>query len=161
MNLTNAQPTVAHATFSFEKIYNFPPARVFSAFSDSTKKRRWYAEGRSVQTEEFTMDFRPGGRDRALYRFGAESPFPGAPLLYETTYQDIVADSRIVFSYSMSIGARCVSASLVTCELLASETGTTLLFTEQGAYFEGSGGPEMREEGWRKLLDRLAESLAH
>ena len=49
--------------------------------------------------------------------------------------------------------------SLVTVELLASEAGTDVILTHQGAFFEGADGPEMREEGWRKLLDRLTEDL--
>ena len=154
------EPTVTHSTFVIEKTFPFSPEHVFSAFSDSTKKRRWYAAGRSVELEQFEMDFRPGGHDRALYRFGPASPFPGAPLLYETTYQDIVPDRRIIISYSMSIGGRCVSASLTTFEFLPSAEGTDLVFTEQGAFFEGSDGPQMREQGWRKLLDQLGEYLA-
>jgi uncharacterized protein YndB with AHSA1/START domain len=153
-------PTVTHSTFTVERTYNFSPANVFSAFSNTTKKQRWYAAGRSVQLEEFEMDFRPGGHDRALYRFPEGSMFPGAPLLYETTYLDIVPDRRIVFAYAMSLGGRCVSGSLVTVEFQPSGIGTALLFTEQGAYFENSDGPRMRQDGWRKLLDGLADYLA-
>lgn len=127
---------MAHSTFTLERNYDFPPPHVFSAFSDSTKKQRWYAGGRSVQLEQ------------------------GAPLLYETTYLDIVPDRRIVFAYAMSVGGCCVSGSLVTLEFLPAPAGTDLVFTEQGAYFGNSGGPKMREDGWRKLLERLAEHVA-
>jgi uncharacterized protein YndB with AHSA1/START domain len=114
-----------------------------------------------METLEFEMDFRPGGRDRALYRFGPESPFPGMPVLNETVYQDIVPDRRIVLAYSMTLGDRRISASLATFELApAADGGTDLVFTEQGAFFEGADGPTMREDGWRKLLDRLAAELA-
>jgi uncharacterized protein YndB with AHSA1/START domain len=60
----------------------------------------------------------------------------------------------------MAIEEKCVSVSLVTIELLPSDGGTDLICTHQGAFFEGSGGPAMREEGWRKLLDRLTEEFA-
>jgi len=43
---------------------------------------------------------------------------------------------------------------------LPTERGTDLIFTDQGAYFEGADGPKMREEGWSKLLDGLAKELA-
>jgi uncharacterized protein YndB with AHSA1/START domain len=43
---------------------------------------------------------------------------------------------------------------------LPTETGTDLICTHQGAFFEGSGGPAMREEGWRSLLDALEAELA-
>jgi len=71
---------------------------------------------------------------------------------------DIVPNRRIVTASTMAVGEKCISASLVTFELLASETGTELIFTHQGAFFEGSDGPEMREAGWRKLLDRLTHA---
>jgi uncharacterized protein YndB with AHSA1/START domain len=49
---------------------------------------------------------------------------------------------------------------LVTFELAPSEAGTDLLFTHQGAFFEGADGPKMREEGWREILDQLAKEFA-
>jgi uncharacterized protein YndB with AHSA1/START domain len=50
--------------------------------------------------------------------------------------------------------------TLATVELLPTDAGTDLIFTHQGAFFEGSGGPAMREEGWRKLLDNLSAELS-
>jgi hypothetical protein len=59
----------------------------------------------------------------------------------------------------MAIGEKRISASLTTFEFLPSKTGTDLIFTHQGAFFEGADGPEMREEGWRKLLEQLTEEF--
>jgi len=58
------------------------------------------------------------------------------------------------------LGDKIFSASLVTFEFLPSETGTDLIVTHQGAFFEGADGPEMREAGWRKLLDRLTHEFS-
>ena len=77
-----------------------------------------------------------------------------------TTYQDIVPNRRIVFAYTMTIGDRRMSASLATFEFVPADQGTDLIFTQQGAFFEGADGPQMREEGWRKLLEKLAAELA-
>jgi uncharacterized protein YndB with AHSA1/START domain len=60
----------------------------------------------------------------------------------------------------MSIAEKCISASLATFEFLPTGTGTDLIFTHQGAFFEGADGPEMREEGWRGLLNKLTEEFA-
>jgi uncharacterized protein YndB with AHSA1/START domain len=60
----------------------------------------------------------------------------------------------------MSVGVKRISASQATFELQAAGSGTNLIFTEQAAFFEGGDGPQMREAGWRQLLDRLAQELA-
>lgn len=154
------EPNVLHNTFVIERAYSHPPARVFAAFADPAKKRRWYAESPNHDIEEFTMDFRVGGPERHAYRFKATAPFPGVMLESEGVFQDIVPDQRIVTTSTMTLGGKRISSSLVTIELIPSENGTTLICTHQGAFFEGSGGPAMREHGWQTLFDRLATELA-
>jgi uncharacterized protein YndB with AHSA1/START domain len=153
------KPTVTHGTFVVERTYSATPERVFAAFSDPAKKRRWYIEGRNNEAETFEMDFRVGGTERSSYRMGENSPFPGTVISNETKYMDIVPNRRIVIAYTMSMGERRFSSSQATFELVASEKGTDLVFTEQGAYFEGSDGVERREQGWRQLLERLANGI--
>jgi len=154
------EPNVIHNTFVIERAYPKPPARVFAAFADPAKKRRWYAESPNHDIEEFAMDFRVGGTERYAYRFNATAPFPGVVLENEGAYQDIVPDQRIVTTSTMSLGGKRISSSLVTIELVPFESGTTLICTHQGVFFEGSGGPAMRERGWQVLFDHLATELA-
>lgn len=152
--------SVTHSTFVIERRLAAAPERVFAAFANQDQKRRWYAAERNMSLEKFEMDFRAGGRDQACFRFQEGSPFPGIPLLYDTTYQDIIPNRRIVIAYAVTLGERRISASLATFELLPSDGGTELVFTEQGAFFEGSDGAQMREQGWRKLLENLDAFLA-
>jgi uncharacterized protein YndB with AHSA1/START domain len=154
------EPSVIHSTFVIERAYPAPPARVFQALADPARKRRWYAEGGSHEIEAFEMDFRVGGTEHARYRFKPGSPFPGAVLANEGLHLEIKPDERVVIASTMAIDGRIFSASLVTFELLATAGGTALVLTHQGAFFEGADGPAMREDGWRKQLDKLGESLA-
>jgi uncharacterized protein YndB with AHSA1/START domain len=154
-----ADPEVVHSTFVVERSYPVAREKVFAAFADPAKKRRWFGDGPNHSVEEFTQDFRDGGRELARYRFGEGSPFPGVELVNEGWYQDIVPNERIISASAMTIGGKRVSAALVTIELLATATGTDLVCTYQGAFLEGSGGPEMREAGWKTLFDRLAKEL--
>jgi uncharacterized protein YndB with AHSA1/START domain len=151
-----AERSVTHDTFVIERKYPAGVERVFAAFSDPARKRRWFApDSEHQEVESFEMDFRVGGSERAGYRFKANSPFPGAELTHEGCYQDIVADRRIVIASTMALSGRRFSATQVTFEFLPCESGTTLILTHQAAFFEGADGPERRAAGWRQLLDHL------
>jgi uncharacterized protein YndB with AHSA1/START domain len=152
--------TVVHDTFVIERTYPAPAERVFAALSDPAKKRRWYAASESHDVDSFEMDFREGGVERNRYRMNEQTPFPGAILANEGTYQDIVPGRRVVLATSMSLGERRISSSLITFELIAADGPTTLILTHQAAFFEGADGPERRKGGWEVLLDRLGQSLA-
>ncbi len=154
------EPSVVHNTFVIERNYPKSPAEVFAAFADAAKKQRWYADRDSNTVEEYSLDFREGGQERLRYRLGESTPLPGMELTNIGEFEDIVPDERIVESMTMLLGENRISASLVTIEFLATETGTDMVFTHQGAFFEGSGGPQMREAGWQRLLDRLDKELA-
>lgn len=159
MSLTIKQEqTVIHSTFVIERSYPATPERVFDALSDPARKLRWFVDGGGNKVEQFEMDFREGGKERA--RFSHAVPMTGVTFTNEGSYLDIVPDRRVVMASTMSMGDRRISASLVTMELLASEVGTDFILTHQGAFFEGSDGPEIREAGWRGLLERLMEELA-
>jgi uncharacterized protein YndB with AHSA1/START domain len=152
--------TAVHNTFVLERSYPKPPEDVFAAFADPDKKRRWYAESRGLEVVAFDQDFRVGGVERLQYRFNQGSPFPGAALVNEGRYQDIVPNRRIVTASTMDLADRRISATLVTFEFLPTDKGTDLICTHQGTFFEGSDGPEMRQQGWQTLFDRLEKALS-
>jgi uncharacterized protein YndB with AHSA1/START domain len=152
------ESAVVHSTFAVERTYDAPAARVFAAFAHEATKRRWFAEEIGSKVDEFSLDFRVGGREKSRFRFTGS--VPGAPpagtqMGNDTTYLDIVPDQRIVFAYTMTVAERRMSASLATVELFPAGGGTRLTFTEQAAFFEPSDGVQLRQEGWRTLLQRL------
>jgi uncharacterized protein YndB with AHSA1/START domain len=151
--------STAHSTFVIEQTYSYPPEKLFATFSDPEKKRRWYGDRDSPSNSVFEMDFRVGGHERTVYHLGPNTPFPGIPLTNHTTFEDIVPNQRIVMSSTMIIGDHRMSSSLVTFEFLPVNGGAELRCTHQGAFYEGSDGPQMREAGWRTLLDRFAREL--
>ncbi|MDP1631790.1 MAG: SRPBCC family protein [Caulobacter sp.] len=148
---------VTHATFCLERVYDAPPARVFHAFTDPQARRRWF-----FKTDSWTLHAHSGG-DLAVGAVESSrfSP-PGASVLItnDSTYLDIVADARLVFAYAMTLAGAPLSASLATVEIRPEGGGARLIFTEQGAYFDGPDSVAGREEGTRQMLETLANEIA-
>ncbi len=147
--------SVTHSSFVIERSFPKAPERVFAAFADPAKKRRWFAESDGFAVREFEMDFRVGGIEQSRFKMP-----DGTPLANDTSYHDIVPNQRIVFAYTMSVAGRRISTSLVTIELLPTGRGTDFIYTEQAAFFEGSDGAEIRKAGWSTIFERLERELA-
>ncbi|WP_024801862.1 SRPBCC domain-containing protein [Nocardia sp. BMG51109] len=123
------EQSVTHATFTIERDYPAAPDRVFAAWPDPATKARWFAGG--------THD--------------------GHELGFETTYQEIVPDERIVYTSAPSTGGTVATVSLTTVEFVAAEDGTRLVLT---AYLDGHEQPARREQGTGDQLDALGKELA-
>lgn len=155
-----AEPAVIHSTFVIERSYPAAPERVFDAFADPAKKRQWFFESDHHDFRSYASEFRVGGAESARFLFKEGSPIAGMTCAVDTQFQEIVPNRRIVLSSRMALNGHCISAALVTVELLPTESGTDLICTHQGAFFEGADGPAMREAGWKSLFDKLAAELA-
>ena len=142
------------ATFTVERDIAFPPAAVFRAFADIDAKRRWFGDPDGTDTEH-VLDFRVGGLEHS----SGGSPEAGGWYAYDATYQDIVPDQRIVYTYAMTIDGNRISASVATIELAPHEAGTHLRLTEQGVFLDGLDTNAAREHGTNELIDALAASL--
>ncbi|MGH9520800.1 MAG: SRPBCC domain-containing protein [Terriglobales bacterium] len=154
-----AEPTIVHNTFVVERSYPQPPDRVFAAFAQPGRKRRWYAEG-DHEIQEFEMEFRVGGAERYRYSFKPGHPIAGSEISNESIYQDIAPEKRIVMTTRMSLNGKPIAVMLATFEFVAVGSGTALILTHQGTFIEWPGGAPMVESGWKSLLVRLATDLA-
>lgn len=138
---------VKHATFVVERTYAASRARVYQAWADSEAKSKWFSKPE-------IFDFRVGGRE-----YSRGGPPEGPVFTFDACYQEIVPEHRIVYSYSLDSDDIRISVSITTIELIPTVDGTKLVFTEQGAFFDGYDKPEVREQGTREMLDALGKTL--
>jgi uncharacterized protein YndB with AHSA1/START domain len=153
--------SVIHDTFTIERSYPAAPSRVFAAFASAEAKSTWGdtgdlepADGQAGVAE---FDFRVGGRERFGFKM------QGTTYRYDARYYDIVPDQRIIYAYEMYAGDARISVSVATIEFTKDADGTALTWTEQGAYLDGTDGPQapsLRKEGTTEMLDGLTRYLA-
>lgn len=153
--------SVIHDTFVIERTYPASPSRVFAAFASKEAKDVWGDTGDIAGTEPpagpAEFDFRVGGHER----FGFA--YQGVSYGYDALYYDIEADQRLVYSYEMYADGVRISVSVATIQFAQAGDGTTLTWTEQGAYldgFDGQEAPRLRQGGVSEMLDGLAKYLA-
>ncbi|MBD2870372.1 SRPBCC family protein [Paenibacillus arenilitoris] len=138
---------VKHATFVVERTYAATPAKVYQAWADQAAKEKWFSKPE-------IFEFRVGGRE-----YSRGGPPEGPVFTFDVCYQEIVPEQRIVYSYTLDSGDTRMSVSITTVELIKVDGGTKLVFTEQGAFFDGLDTPEIREHGTNAMLDALGKSL--
>jgi len=145
--------SVEHSTWTIERDYPHPPARVFAAWAEPKLKLRWFDLSASANPN-YRSDFRVGGIE------SFRSPADVHPrFTYDAQYRDIVDQQRIVSTYEMSVDDQRMSVSVATVELLPTAEGTHLVYTEQGAFLDGLDQPASRRSGTTAQLDNLAAVL--
>lgn len=152
---TASERSAQHATFVIERHFEATPAQVFAAWATADGKARWFGGSAGKWKElERSFDFRVGGRERlrGAWDNGTVSDF-------DASYQDIVPDERIVYTYDMHLNDKHISVSLSTVELHPVGWATHLKYTEQGVFLDGYDDAGSRERGTRELLDKLEGSL--
>jgi uncharacterized protein YndB with AHSA1/START domain len=145
--------SITHGSFTVERMFTAPSAKVFAAFAEQDAKERWF-KGPETATSEHAMDFSIGGRETNTGMF-----HDGIMHRFEATYYDIVPNERIVYAYEMYLNDVRISVSLATITFEDADGKTQLTLHEDGAFLDGFDKPTVREAGTRSLLDALAASL--
>jgi uncharacterized protein YndB with AHSA1/START domain len=136
---------VKHGTFVVERMYSASPERVYQAWADPIAKAKWFSKPE-------IFDFRVGGRE-----YSSGGPPEGPIFTFDAVYQELVPEQRIVYTYTLDSDGVRLSVSITTVEFIQAEGGTKLIFTEQGAFFDGHDTLEIREHGTNLMLDALGK----
>jgi uncharacterized protein YndB with AHSA1/START domain len=144
-----------HDTFVIERTYQAPIAKVFEAWGTPAFKRKWFVGPDEWTRSPHRLDFKVGGKESI-----AGGPASGPLHRYDATYYDIVPNQRIVYAYDMHMDDVRISVSIATVELFPADTGTRLIYTEQGVFLDGYDDAGSRERGTHGLFDQLEAALA-
>ncbi|HEU5266233.1 MAG TPA: SRPBCC family protein [Jatrophihabitans sp.] len=147
--------SVVHDSFVIERTYPAAPERVFAAWASQKSKSQWFGDAEGVTAGDHSLDFAVGGREH----LSVKAP-DGTTYTFDATYQDIVENERIVWSYDMTVDGRRMSVSLGTVEIAAVSGGTRLTMTEQGVFLDALDTNEQRRQGTEELLSALGTYLS-
>ncbi len=141
--------SIAHGSFTIERDYDVPPARVFKAWADPAIKAKWFGAGAAQ-----IFEFREGGRE-----FAGSKPGDAMNFTFDVRYYDIVPDNRIVYAYDMTMDGARLSVSVATVEFRAAGTGTKMVIREDGAFLDGHDTVDARRKGTEMMIEGLKAAL--
>ncbi|HUJ46318.1 MAG TPA: SRPBCC family protein [Rhizomicrobium sp.] len=150
-----SQHSSQFGSFTIERKFAASPALVFSAFATEKGKQAWFSGPNDLWTlEDRSFDFRVGGTESLEGKWKN-----GRITRFDAQYQDIVPDSRIIYTYTMHVDGKKISVSLATIEVKAAGAGTLLTLTEQGAFLDGYDDSGSRERGTIGIIDKLEAAI--
>jgi uncharacterized protein YndB with AHSA1/START domain len=142
--------TATKPSLTLKRRFNAPPAKVFAAWIDPEKMKRWMGpEG--VQGLSCEIDARAGGRYRLVMRApnGDEHDVSGS-------YSEVVPNEKLVFTWAWKSTPE--RESRVTILLKPDGAGTLLTLTHEQFFDEEAR--DHHRHGWTGSLDKLEKFLA-
>jgi uncharacterized protein YndB with AHSA1/START domain len=137
-------------SLTLKRRFKAPPAKVFAAWTDPEKMKRWMGpEGVVGLSAE--IDARIGGRYRLLMKSpdGEEHDVSGV-------YREVVPNEKLVFTWAWKSTPE--RQSLVTVLLKPDGDGTLLTLTHE-QFFDETARDHHRQ-GWMGSLDKLERFVA-
>jgi uncharacterized protein YndB with AHSA1/START domain len=141
--------TVTKPSLTIKRRIKAPPAKVFAAWIDPEKVKRWMGpgEGKALSVE---CDLRVGGR----YRWVMQSP-DGEIHDVSGVYREVIADEKLVFTWAWKTTPE--RESQVTVLLKPDGDGTLLTLTHE--HFFDEAARDRHQYGWNSALDKMEKSF--
>lgn len=142
--------TAVKPSLTIKRRFNAAPAKVFQAWIDPEKIKRWMGPG-EVSTVTAECDARTGGRYRILMRApdGQEHDVSGV-------YREIIVNEKLVFTWAWK--STPDRESLVTVTLKADGDGTIMTLTHEQFFDEDAR--DRHQHGWSGAMEKLDRHLA-
>ena len=148
--------SVADNELLIARTFNAPPSVVFALWSNAEQMKRWMGP-KDFTCPEATIDFRVGGRYRAMIRSAqhGDNWFSGV-------YREIVPDKRLVFTYTWENEGPSAGLEMLVTITFEVRDGKTVQTFHQ-APFSSSERRDSHVGGWTQAFEKqaaYAESIA-
>ena len=140
-------PAPVKPSLTLKRRLNAPAEKVFAAWTKPETLARWFGPGHCTGIEA-RIDLRVGGR----YHITMHAPDDQHDVM--GVYREIVPNQKLVFTWHWKTTPE--RESLVTVDLIEKGGGTELVFTHEKFFDEAARN--RHEQGWTKLLGRLAQA---
>ena len=137
--------TAVKPSLTLKRRINASPAKVFSAWTDPDKLKRWMGPG-EVRLQLAEADPRVGGR----YRLVMKTPDGNEPDV-SGVYREIIPNEKLVFTWAWKSTPE--RESLVTILLKPDGDGTLLTLMHEQLFDEEAR--DKHQMGWIGCLDKL------
>jgi uncharacterized protein YndB with AHSA1/START domain len=137
-------------SLTIKRRFNAPPQKVFSAWTDPEKVKRWMGPG-EVKVLRVECDARVGGR----YRWVMQAP-SGEEHDASGVYREVVLNEKLVFTWAWKSTPE--RESLVTVIFKKDGDGTIMTFTH--AQFFDEEARDRHQQGWNGAFEKLGQYLS-
>ena len=145
-----AVETAVKPSLTLKRRLKAPPAKVFAAWTDPEKMKRWMGPG-EVKCIAAESNARSGGR----YVIAMRTP-GGEAHDVSGIYREVVPNEKLVFTWTWKSSPE--QESLVTVEFKPDGDGTLLTLTHE--QFADEGTRDSHKNGWNGSLDKLEKLFA-
>ena len=137
-------------SLTIKRRFNASPEKVFSAWTDAKKMKRWMGPGQ-VFAKHTESDPRVGGR----YRIIMQAP-SGEEFDVSGVFREVIDNERLVYTWG---GTQTPEReTLITVTFKRDGDGT--LFTLTHELFPDDDARDSHQSGWNGALDKLEKYLA-
>jgi uncharacterized protein YndB with AHSA1/START domain len=135
------------------RVFKAPPQAIFNLWTTAEGIKKWHRPAENFQTTVAEVDLRVGGK----YRICMQNPEGGTHCV-GGVYTEIVAPSRLAFTWIWENDAMGAGESLVTVELHDRDGSTEIILHHERFASEEAMG--MHRQGWTGCLDQLERLIA-
>jgi uncharacterized protein YndB with AHSA1/START domain len=146
---TKANVTTKKPELKMTRVFDAPRRLVFEAWSKPEYVSRWFTP-QPLTTPRCELDFRTGGKFYVVMRMPDGIEFP-----MDATYDEVVANERIVFSATIHGGVHVHT----TVTFADADGGKTRLDVHQ-VYSHETDATRGANAGWTATLNQLAAHLS-